>query len=283
MPAPNIPSDQLLDRIDFIYFHGEVTVLNTEIISMRSECQTPSYYRTFLKGSVDTTSLGLCTYPYPSDHSAVLTSVFVTPIDSPWLINIKKRRLIRNIDFIEVCVSIPDDQSWSIAIVPANKDITSAVLGMYNEPIIYRRCTRFGTNSLSIGEYDALLFNTIDNKPDKEFNRVRFLVVDKDTTIEMSVSKSTLTYLEDTSITIQWKYSYGDRDDFIAIYSENTIDVNNYITLLYTGGKFTQEMIFDFMDTNVFTTPLEVGKYNAIFMSNDQYVELARVSFEIVA
>ena len=99
----------------------------------------------------------------------------------------------------------------------------------------------------------------------------------------MSVSKSILIHSEDNTLTVSWKYSYGDRDDFIAIYLDEITDVNNYLALLYTGGKFSNEIVFNFTDTNLFTTPLEIGKYNAIFMSNDQYVELARVSFEVIS
>ena len=226
-------------------------------------------------------SLGTCTYPYPSDHSAVLTSAIVQPIDSPWLVNIKKRRVIRNEDDVEVSISIPLEHSWSVAIVPANgKPKKSTIVGMFNEPMIYRRSVRFGSNPFEVGEYDAVLMNSSSKIAYDEVGRVRFTVIEKGTILELFGSTDVVSLSSDIpSLVIEWKHAPGDRDDFIALYSLNTVDVNDYLGLVYTGARFSGSIVFNITDCNI---PFEIGHYKALFMSNDQFVELGRITFEVV-
>jgi endonuclease/exonuclease/phosphatase family metal-dependent hydrolase len=307
MPAPVIPTNQNLDRIDFVYASGAVEVLKSEVIDIRQHCtRNVPPVLSHTGAEVKVTALGTCTFPYPSDHSAVLSSVIVQPIDSPWLVSIKKRRVVRNQDDVEVCLSIPLDHSWSVAIVPANGNPENeAILGMFNEPMIYRRCVRFGSNPLSIGEYDAVLMNasssakgrsargtvkgtvgggsggtrTTDEAP-QEMGRVRFVVIESDTLLELGASTDVIPLSSsDPTVIIDWKYAPGGRDDFIAIYSAGTVDVNDYLGVVYTGAKFTGSLVFEVNDCNI---PFTTGRYHALFMSNDQFVELGRISFEIV-
>jgi endonuclease/exonuclease/phosphatase family metal-dependent hydrolase len=281
MPSPEIPHNQNLDRIDFLYASGNVEVLDSEVIDIRKHCLQKSNVISHEGVEVSVTSLGTCTYPYPSDHSAVLSSVIVQPIDSPWLVNIKKRRVVRNEDDVEVSISIPLEHSWSVAIVPANgKPKKSTIVGMFNEPMIYRRSVRFGSNPLEVGEYDAVLMNSSSKIPYDEVGRVRFTVIDKDTLLELSGSTDVVSLSSDIpSLVIEWKHAPGDRDDFIAIYALDTVDVNDYLGLVYTGARFSGSIVFNITDCNI---PFQVGNYKALFMSNDQFVELGRVTFEIV-
>jgi endonuclease/exonuclease/phosphatase family metal-dependent hydrolase len=281
MPSPQVPKNQNLDRIDFLYASGDVEVLDSEVIDIRKHCLQKSNVISHQGVEVSVSSIGTCTYPYPSDHSAVLSSVIVQPIDSPWLVNIKKRRVIRNEDDLEVSISIPLEHSWSVAIVPANgKPKNSTIVGMFNEPMIYRRSVRFGSNPFEVGEYDAVLLNASSKVPYDEVDRVRFTIIDKETILELSSSTDIISISSDIpSLVIEWKYAPGDRDDFIAVYSLSTVDVNDYLGLVYTGARFSGSIVFNITDCNI---PFEIGSYKALFMSNDQFVELGRVTFEVV-
>lgn len=283
MPAPIIPDSQYLDRIDFIFTSGDVKVLGSEVIDIRKYCPqraNPVVTHQGTTSKVKVSAIGSCTFPYPSDHSAVLSSVIVQPIDSPWLLNIKKRRIIRNVDDLEVLITIPLEHSWSVAIVPANANPqNSTIVGMFNEPMIYRRLVRFGSNPLEVGEYDAVLIDALSETFD-EISRVRFTVIEKHTLLELSGSTEIISLTSDNPfLIIEWKYSPGDRDDFIAIYSMETVDVNDYLGIVYTGARFSGSIMFNVTDCNI---PFQIGKYKALFMSNDQYVELGRIIFEII-
>lgn len=172
--------------------------------------------------------------------------------------------------------------------MPANKEVMEAIVGMYNERFIYRRCNRFGTSNLPNGEYDAVLISSAGDSSTAssrdELARVRFAVRESAAHHpKLTVSTPSFVINNNDSLWVEWTNTLGDRHDFIAIYRNSTVDVNNYVGLLYTGGKFNGKALLDFTDQKIFPVPLVNGNYKALLMSNDQFVELARINFEIIA
>jgi hypothetical protein len=257
-------------------------ILDSEVISTRSECkgkgsdQLWSTDNNYLRGSPAAVTPGMCSFPYPSDHSAVLSTVLVRPIESYWLIRVSKRKFTRLKEEIVVCVTTPPSAAWTIAIVPADADpATSTLVSMREELLIYRRCNRFGTSMLSAGEYDAVLVNPSTNVQE---SRVRFYLRNESEVVDLQADCSQCAVT--SHLTLQWTGSPGDRDDFIGIYLWGEVDVNSYVGLAYTGATFSGNMTLFLNDRSVFPDGLRSGKYLALFMNNDEYIELARVAFE---
>lgn len=211
-------------------------------------------------------------FPWPSDHSAVLTTAAVRPVPTPALVAVTRRRVQRYSEDVDVCFSLASDAYWSVAIVRAGRAPAEALTGMYNERFSYRRCNRFGTSNLPAGEYDAVL---LSSPASEELARVRFVVTEAAVHPSLAVSATT------TSALLVWALSPGDRHDFIAVYAAGTVDVNKFLGMVFTGGKFSAQATVQFSDPLYFPSPLPPGRYDAVLMSNDQFVELARASFEI--
>ena len=224
-------------------------------------------------------------FPWPSDHSAVMTLALVRPVDAPSLINVKRRRVVRPKEVVTVGVTVPDGESWTVVIVPADRDPLSAdvVTGMFNEPIIYRRTVRFGTHMLTAREYDAVLLSV--GEAPAEVARVRFAVIEENTPTQVfatpTVNMSQNVGGENDWITFSWRDSPGNRHDFLAIYKDSTVDVNDYCGLIFTGGHFGGELTVQLGNKKLFHRPMEAGFYKVMFMNNDEFLELARASFRL--
>lgn len=212
----------------------------------------------------------------------MVTIALVNPVDAPCMINVNKRQLIRYKDDVVVSVTVPDGFNWTVVLVPANGDpLSSDVLtGMYNEPIILRRTVHFGTHFLPQREYDAVLL--LDSE---EISRVRFSVIEENCRPFLEVIPNVLertSFVTDSAVTLKWTMTRGNKHDFLAIYEASTVDVNNHLAMLYTGAKFSGETKISIDDRSIFKKPLEKGKYTVMLMHNDQFVEMARTSFDII-
>jgi hypothetical protein len=299
--------DQFRDRIDFVYVSGDVEVLDSWVVSKTKAAMIDER-----RGGI---SRAVSNFPWPSDHCAVMTFALVRPVTAPPLINVKQRRFIRYKEQVTVSITVPDGDSWSVAIVASggNALVRGEVLvGMYNEPLIYRRSVRFGTNILPPGEYDAVLLSvsvlceddstgsadtgtggtdeTVARiaQPEEELCRVRFAVISDNSLPSLSARVSVETCdsggneaTSETFITIEWKDSAGDKHDFLSIYNASNADLNTPRADIYTGGHFSGTVKISMTDKAFMNKPLERGWYNVLFITNDEYVELARTSFEI--
>lgn len=219
-----------------------------------------------------------CSFPWPSDHRAVLSTVSVKPVDVIHLVAVARRRVVRFNEEVAVCVQLPNDwEVWGVALVTAGGSALEdcdVLVAFYFEPLTERRCNRFGTSSLPEGEYDAVL---VSQGSLQELHRVRFAVISFDTRVQLSASMDNKT----NSVLIRWEHSPGDRHDFIGVYIAGFKNIYAPLGTQYVGGLFSGNATLNVADTSVFAVPLSKGAYEVLFLSNDQYVELARCSFEI--
>jgi endonuclease/exonuclease/phosphatase family metal-dependent hydrolase len=302
-PAPQpVHSETLHDRIDFLYVGGAAkTVTVRPIIPVHTELYhylillfVPFFHGQVIDSTIlgskssecrkweskeSVTELAPCAYPWPSDHRAVLSTVTVKPIGIIPLIAVSRRRVRRYKEDVEVCVQLPEDtDAWSVVLVTAGGSALedSDVLMTFSpEPMTERRCNRFGTSALPEGEYDAVLMR---EGSDQELHRVRFAIITTETKMLLSATVNTAT----NTVLVHWQHSPGDRHDFVAVYPASSKNVYAPLGMQFVGGRFSGNTTLDLSDTSLFADPLRTGTYNVMFMSNDQFVELARCSFEIL-
>ena len=220
-------------------------------------------------------------YPWPSDHSAVLCTATVTPVTAPSLISVHTRRVLKGDDIL-VRVLVPKGCSWTVVIVKANDSHMEAISGIYDEKIRFRRCMRFNSEFLNIGEYDAVLVNPISEKEEK---RCRFVVYDVNVKPNISIGNDNcvVSLSGNSDLIVHIQNAPGNRYDFLAIYESGNPDLNGHIAHVFIGGCFNATRIFNVRTHKMFSDPLEPGLYDIKLLRNEELYELARAKFQVVS
>jgi hypothetical protein len=274
---PNRLEGELNDRIDYIWITPAVQVLTCDNVE---DMPTETFDSTSPVKPVRHDSTESSGYKWPSDHRAIVATIRCVPIPAKPMIAVEHRRVYIGED-IGVYVCMPTGASWSVVLVPADATVEKAIIGLYNEPLAFRRKIRFGTNVMPHGEYDALLLDPADDNK-SELARVRFAVLSREVMPVVRVEPDELSLSGSRELKISWQHTPGHRLDWIAFYPEGVVDMMAYVGKFFTGAKFSGEFTFSLDDNKIFNSPLVAGGYKVCLLRNEEIVVLAQTEFTIV-
>jgi len=273
-PAPVPVTNELMDRIDFIWTTPCIEVVSCEVVDDLPSISSDN-------ARIDDHLKSDTPYTWPSDHSAVVATVRLTPIEAVPMIAVTRRRVMIGED-INVYLSVPVGDSWSVVLVLAHRPASEAITGLYNEKLSYRRKIRFGSYTLSPGEYEAVLLSSKSEGEGEELARVVFAVVAPHVVPRLWVHTPVVPL--NGEVILCWEHTPGNRMDWVAIYEASNVDLGGFIGNFYTGAKFSGKFSVSLKDSKVFSKQLPtVGEYKAILLRNDEFVALAETRFTVVS
>ena len=255
-PPPRVRPIETLDRIDMIWSAGPATAIASSLV-----------------GETGGPDVDIGVDPWPSDHRAVTSRFSLTPAPAPALVAVDRQVVVEGERIVARYLAPGDDESRSIALLPAAGDGTAAVMSI---PILDgsdHRAGTFGTATLQPGAYRAAM---IDGAGLVEAE-VRFWIIGRDASPTIDAPE---TVAAGTPIHVTWTNAPANRLDWIGVYPAGVADLYGYAGFLYTGARSTGEME---IDAKALGAALEPGDYDIRLMLDDGYSILASTAVKIVA
>jgi endonuclease/exonuclease/phosphatase family metal-dependent hydrolase len=258
-PHPYKKAEEINERIDMIWFAGQVDVLESKII-----------------GETNNPAVDIVVDPYPSDHRAIVSTFRVTPATAPAMIAVAPNAVEEGTDFL-IRFQTPAFEDWSVFVVSHGAKLGEQTIVSAAGPTVIstRPSIKFGSIGMRAGKYDAIL----SNAKKEELTRISFFVVPKNATPELKVEKAS--YKRGEAIKVSWRNTPGMKNDWIGIYRANDPDLfTGYIAFVYTGATVEGAVV---LDEKIIGKRLEPGNYELRLMREDSYVMLAKVPFTVNA
>ncbi len=254
-PYPYLEENEAVDRIDQIHvLGGEAEVLSSELVN-------------------DATAPGvdIGVSPWPSDHSAVVSTIRVVPGNSPALVSAPAS--VKTGDVLEVRFhAATEDGRLDGGRVVILRDGRVVLSRASNNGTDRSAVVPFGTAALRPGTYTAAL----RDKAGKTLADAAFSVVAASARPAVALSKPV--YARGETIGVSWNAAPADRFDWIGLYAAGDADQENYIAFAYTGATAAGTTTFD---KAAIGGALDAGAYEARLMRDDGYVTLAVARFTV--
>lgn len=252
-PVPHLDADEVFDRIDRLYAHGNATTVASQIVGE--------------PGGQDVET-GVA--PWPSDHRGVVSTFKVTPGPAPAMVSIEPRVVapgdVLTVRFHAATVD-GRIEDGSVAIVAAGQPAADPLMTLpANSGSDRRSVMSFGTSQLKAASYDAVLV-----APDgAELARAPFWVQEPGMVPTVAADKAD--YADNEPIVVSWTHAPGHRKDWLGIFRAGDPDQSLHVGLAYTGAAIEGTVT---IDETMLGGPLEAGDYEVRLMRDDGYVTLA--------
>lgn len=253
-PWPYVPQGETMDRIDFVWAANATPVAAVVV------------------GEPDNPQNAIAVTPWPSDHRALLTTLTVTPIETPPLITVEPRP-VRQGQSLLMRVALPVGHgAYSAWVVPRGGSADQKRVGIEAVDPADRPTIRLSTLDLAAGDYDALL---LDDEG-AELARSRFSVVDAAATASIRVTKPVIAVGED--VPVQFSGAPGFKLDWVGIFAKGEPSVYNYLGFAYTNARINGDLVFP---AEALYAPLEPGDYEVRLFFDDHYHLIASAPFTV--
>lgn len=257
-PYPRLNDGEMVDRIDLVLAGGAVEVLDSQIV-----------------GPAGVPDVGIPVENFGSDHSGVVSTVRLTPVEPPLFVAVEQR-VVRVGERVVVRYHAPEGETTDrIAIVPADGSAADHTL-MWLPPYeaSFFGSVTFGTGALTPGTYHAVLVAGDGS----ELSRSPFEVIARDAVPTLTTDKAT--YAPGEAITVTWANSPAMRWDWLAIYTAGDPDLyNNYWAYAYTEAAVNGTVTFD--ADLIGADMLPAGDYEVRLLLDDGYSVIASVAFSV--
>lgn len=255
-PYPRVESNEVVDRIDFVFAGGTVEVIDSEIL-----------------GEAGGPDVDIGIQPFPSDHRGVVSTVRATPFVPPLFVA-AERRVVTVGDPVIIRYHAPEgEDNDRIVIVPLGAAATAALMSLPPYEADFFGSVTFGSAMLTPAQYDVVLVGA----EGVELSRNQFWVLERDAVPSVTVEKTI--YETGENININWMNAPGNRWDWLGIYAAGDPDLYNYWGFAYTKAAPNGSTIFD--ATVLGETMLPAGDYEVRLLLDDGYAVLAVGTFTV--
>jgi hypothetical protein len=189
------------------------------------------------------------------------------------LIAVDSRRVTQG-DPLVVRYHAPGEDGERLGIVPAGADVAKVVMSLPTRESFVDGSDTFGTATLPVGGYDAVLIGAEGG----EVARTPFQVLAPGAQPTLVVANPRVPSGE--PIVVEWQNAPGMKFDWIAIYEAGDPDLANYWAYLYTGSEISGSLA---IDVEAIGGPLDPGNYEVRLLRDDGYVVLATAPFTVTA
>ena len=248
------------DRIDFIWYAGNVKVLNSEIL-----------------GEKISTDVSMMVTPYPTDHRAVISTFLIHDAPAPDFITAAS---FKNAKAAVVPVSYYSTHQKPVKIILRKTDTTNITrtypVDHATGKITISEVLPTGTYALTLSGANSITIATST-----------FVITDSLATPVVTLKKTIFNGNE--PITVSFKNAPGNRFDWIAIYPKVTnlkdeygrpSTENKYLKYSYTRAKTTGTITLNKRSEGD-VWPLPAGDYEIHLLKDDGFESLAETPFTI--
>lgn len=245
---PSDPTDQA--RIDFVWFAGPVSVLDSRIV-----------------GEQGARDVEIGVTPWPSDHRAIVSAFEVRPAAMPVLVATAQRVHAAG-ESIRAYYNAPGQERLSIALLRVSGDGDSAPrhrLALDRD----RGRVDLPADAVPAGHYRIALLDA-SGRP---LSRNELWVLPPDASPAITVEGER--YAPGEPVGVRWRNAPGNRLDWIAVFEAGAPpDSEHYLAYGYIGARSSGALELS-GKTLDFGWPLPPGRYVARLLEDDGYAVLA--------